>query len=107
MVENKQNLLSQLNTLQGDIEEKRTRLTKIKTDMGTAKYDVRLAEQTEKAKRLEEQREALNSEFRSLSLQADARAKLDLKRAEIRSKNGEIHSTSVVPLSYWSCPDMG
>jgi DNA repair protein RAD50 len=74
--------------------------------MGAAKYDVRLAEQTEKAKRLEEQREALNREIRALSLQADARAKLDLKRAETRSKNGEIHTTSVISLYYWVCPDM-
>jgi DNA repair protein RAD50 len=67
--------------------------------MGVAKYDARLAEQTEKAKGLEEQREALNRELRTLSTQADARAKLDLKRGEVKSKNGEIHSTSVNSLS--------
>ncbi|KAF8231720.1 hypothetical protein L208DRAFT_43628 [Tricholoma matsutake] len=91
-VENQQSLTSQLKTLQGDIEEKRSRLTKVKTDVGAAKYDALLADRTEKAKDLEERRDALNRDLRALSLQADARAKLDLKRGEVKSKNGEIRS---------------
>jgi len=95
-VENQQSLPSQLKSLQADIEEKKTRLTKIKNEMGSAKYDAQLADRTEKAKVMEERREALNTEIRTLSLQADSRAKLDLKRGEVRSKNKEILSTSVV-----------
>jgi DNA repair protein RAD50 len=94
-VESQQSLPSQLKTLEGDIEEKRKRLTKIKTDMGTANHDAKLAEKTEQAKSLEAQRDALNRELRTLSIQADSRAKLDLKRAEVKSKNGEIQSTLV------------
>lgn len=63
--------------------------------MGAAKYDALLADRTEKAKDLEERRDALNRDLRALSLQADARAKLDLKRGEVKSKNGEIRSMSV------------
>jgi DNA repair protein RAD50 len=63
--------------------------------MGAGDYDARLAKRTEEAKDLEEQRETLNRELRTLSLQADARAKLDLKRGEVKNKNGEIQSTSV------------
>lgn len=91
-VENQQGLPSQLNTLLADIEEKRTRLNKIKTEIGVAKYDSRIAEKSERAKILEEKREALNAEIATLGLQADARAKLDLKRDEVKTKKGEIIS---------------
>ncbi|KAG5648426.1 hypothetical protein DXG03_005000 [Asterophora parasitica] len=89
-LENQIGLPSQLKTLQGDIEEKRTRLTKIKTDMGAVNYESRLTELTGKGKGLEEKREQLNSEIRSLSLQSDARAKLNLAKTDIRTKDAEV-----------------
>ncbi|KAF9463040.1 hypothetical protein BDZ94DRAFT_1362864 [Collybia nuda] len=92
-IENQQTLPSQLKTLLADIEEKQTRLNKVKTDIAAAKYDSRLAEKSEKARVLEERREELNAEIATLSLQADARAKLDLKKSEIKTKKGEILST--------------
>lgn len=69
------------------------RLERIKDDIRSAKYDSRLAEKTDKTKSLEDKREELNAEIRTLSLQADARARLDLKRGEVKSKTSEIANT--------------
>ena len=89
-LEDQQTLSSDLRTLQGDVEEKKTRVEKLKNDIRSADYDARLAEKTDKARSLEEERENLSGEIRKLSLQADSRAKLDLTRKEIKSKNTEI-----------------
>ncbi|KIK01859.1 hypothetical protein K443DRAFT_678003 [Laccaria amethystina LaAM-08-1] len=89
-LEDQQTLSSDLRTLQGDLEEKKTRVEKLKNDIRSADYDARLAEKTEKARSLEEERENLSGEIRKLSLQADSRAKLDLTRKEIKSKNTEV-----------------
>ena len=42
---------------------------------------------------MELRRDELTAEIRTLSLQADARARLDLKRAEVRSKGAEVQTT--------------
>ena len=55
-----------------------------------AKYDTKLQEITFEVRSLEEQREILHSELKNLSLQADARAKLDLKRVDLRTKSQEL-----------------
>ncbi|KAG5639217.1 hypothetical protein H0H81_005696 [Sphagnurus paluster] len=89
-LENQIGLPSQLKSLQGDIEEKRARLTKIKADIGAAQYEARLTELTSRTKGLEETREQLNTEIRTLSLQSDVRAKLNLAKSDIKSKNAEI-----------------
>ena len=89
-LEDQQTLSSDLRTLQGDVEEKKTRVEKLKNDIRSADYDARLSEKTDKARSLEEERESLSGEIRKLSLQADSRAKLDLTRKEIKSKNTEI-----------------
>lgn len=73
----------------GDIEEKTARLNKIKADMKVAEYDEKLSAKTTRSRNLEDKRDEMNAELRSLSLQADSRAKLDLKRAEAKSKNAE------------------
>jgi len=44
---------------------------------------------TTKGRSVEDQRDSLSTELRSLSLQADSRARLDLKRAEVRSKTSD------------------
>lgn len=82
-------LASELRTLVGDIEEKKLRLEKLKNDIKTANFDERLSERAVKARSLDDRRDALNAELRSLSLQADVRARLDLKRAEMRNKKTE------------------
>ncbi|KAJ7095861.1 hypothetical protein B0H15DRAFT_827394 [Mycena belliarum] len=88
-----QNLPSELRTLTDDIEEKQHRRDKVQSEITAAKYDERLEEKTASSKRLEEQRDVLNSEFKSLNMQSDSRAKLDLHRADAKAKNAEISST--------------
>ncbi|RDB18009.1 DNA repair protein rad50 [Hypsizygus marmoreus] len=92
-VESQVSLPSQLHTLQEDIAEKRTRLAKIKSDMGIAQYDAKLSERGNEGKKLEETRDQLNMEISTLSLQSESRAKVDLARTNIRSKKAEITST--------------
>lgn len=84
-----QGLASDLRTLLGDIEEKKLRLEKIKGEIKSASFDDRLNERAVRARSLDDKRDTLNVELRSLSLQADVRARLDLKRAEMRSKKTE------------------
>ncbi|KAF6755949.1 hypothetical protein DFP72DRAFT_305480 [Ephemerocybe angulata] len=76
-----------------EIEEKRSRVEKIRSDIGAAKYDEKMFEKSEQARQLEEKRDVLLEESRALSMQADSRAKLDLKRAEIKAKTSEMQST--------------
>ncbi|KAG6818307.1 hypothetical protein H0H93_006082, partial [Arthromyces matolae] len=84
---------SQLKTLQGDMDEKRTHLTNHKTNTSAAQYDTRLTELTNQAKGLEDQREILNQELRTLGLQSDVRAKFTLAKEDIKSKGADILST--------------
>lgn len=65
-------------------------MEKVRSNILNAKYDAKVQEITVEARSLEEQREALHSELKNLSLQADARAKLDLKRADLRTKSQEL-----------------
>ncbi|KAF8627436.1 hypothetical protein AX17_006250 [Amanita inopinata Kibby_2008] len=92
-LEDQQSLQSDLRALQTDIQEKKTRIEKIKSNVTSSKYDARLLERTEKSRVLEEKREQLNAEMRTLTLHADAGIKLDLKRGEIKSKAAEIQNT--------------
>ncbi|CAK5284189.1 unnamed protein product [Mycena citricolor] len=87
------NLSNELRSLTEDIEEKQTRLQKSQAAINAAKYDENLEEKTSSIKSLEEKRDALNSEFKLLNLQAEARAKLDHQRNEVKSKSLEISST--------------
>ncbi|KAG1739598.1 hypothetical protein EDB19DRAFT_1828817 [Suillus lakei] len=88
-VDTMQGLASELRTLAGDVEEKKLRLEKIKADMQSGNFDERLNAKAAKARSMEDQRDTLNTELRGLSLQADSRARLDLKRAEVRSKTSD------------------
>lgn len=88
-IDTMQGLASELRTLAGDIEEKKLRLEKIKADMQTGNFDERLNVKAAKARSMEDQRDTLNTELRGLSLQAESRARLDLKRAEVRSKTSD------------------
>ncbi|OJA09417.1 hypothetical protein AZE42_03080 [Rhizopogon vesiculosus] len=92
-VETMQGLASELRTLAGDIEEKKMRLEKVKADIKAGNFDERLSERAAKARSMEDQRDTLNTELRGLSLQADSRARLDLKRAEMRSKTSDTKNT--------------
>ncbi|KAI9566180.1 P-loop containing nucleoside triphosphate hydrolase protein [Boletus coccyginus] len=92
-VETMQGLASELRTLSGDIEEKKQRLEKLKRDIKGANFDERLSERASKARVMEDKRDSLNAELRGLSLQADARARLDLKRSEVKSRTLEVKNT--------------
>ncbi|KAG6897072.1 hypothetical protein C0992_004313 [Termitomyces sp. T32_za158] len=92
-LENLITIPSQLKTLQGDMDEKRARLAKHRTDMSAAQYDSRLTEVTGKGKALDDRRELLNNELRTLGLQSDVRAKLNLAKEDIKTKGVEILNT--------------
>jgi len=81
-----------INTLASEIQQKKDRLEKLKGSIVSARYDTRLGEFTKTARGLEERREELNSELQSLTLQADTRARLDLKRAEVKTKAAEMQN---------------
>lgn len=93
-----QGLAPELRTLSGDIEEKKLRLEKVKKDMKDANYEERLNTRASKARTMEDRRDGLNVELRGLSLQADARARLDLKRSEVKSKTLEVKNTCATVL---------
>ena len=67
-----------------------------KSEVKNANYDEKLQEIGQKLRSLDDRRSGLNIEFRSLSLQADTRAKLELLRNESKSKTQEISSLSVL-----------
>lgn len=73
--------------------EKNIRMEKVRNEVKAARYDELLAEKNSKAKSLEVTREELNSEFKSLSSQSDSRARLGLKRDDVKLKTGEIKHT--------------
>ena len=85
-------LTTDIRALQGDIEEKKRLLDKLRKDVREANYDERIAEKSSEARALEDRKEDLNVEIRTLSLQADSRARLDIKRAEIGSKRNEMQN---------------
>ena len=68
----------------------------MKSESKTANYDDKIQEIAKKLRSLDDQRSNLNIEFRSLSLQADTRAKLELLRSEFKSKNQEISNLCVI-----------
>lgn len=92
-VEAAQALTAELRTLKADIEEKEHRIKKSRAEIAQAKYEERLAEKNNKAKGLELKREELNAELGKTSAQAEARARLDLKRTELKTKSGEVKNT--------------
>lgn len=91
-VENVESTLLSISTLGIEIQEKKDRHEKLKAAQVAAKHDAKLAEYSKMTRALEEQREELNSELQSLTLQADTRARLDLKRAEVKTKTVEVQN---------------
>ena len=86
-------MTSRLAEIKADIEDKRRRLEKARQDVTSAAFDRKIAEKNSNGSTLESRREALNTELRTLSLQADSRAKLDLQRGQMKTKTGEIKTT--------------
>ncbi|KAJ7044129.1 hypothetical protein C8F04DRAFT_1228961 [Mycena alexandri] len=88
-----QNLPAELSTLTGDIDEKQHRVAKIQAEIAAALYDHRLEEKISSNKQLEARRDVLNSEFKTLNMQSDSRARLDIQRNDVKSKTAEIEAT--------------
>lgn len=73
-----------------DIEAKKARIEKLKADIVAAKHDDRIADLNSRVRAMEEQRDNLTLEIRTLSLQSDARAKLTLHQRDLASKEREM-----------------
>ena len=52
-------------------------------------HDSKIQQVITSMRTLEAERDSLNNEFKNLSLQADERAKLDIKRDELKTKSQE------------------
>ena len=87
-----QSLPRELSAVRSDLEEKEARIEKIKEEIKAAKYEDSIQETTNKILALEEQRDALNTELRNLTLQADSRAKLDINRSDLSKKKRELQT---------------
>lgn len=83
-------LATDLRRVSADVEEKRSKVALMKAELEGHGFDKQLEEKTRAIRRLEDERERISTELTSISLQADTRAKLDLKREESRRKDREI-----------------
>lgn len=83
-------LATDLRRVSADVEEKRAKVALMKAELEGHGFDKQLEEKTRAIRRLEDERERISTELTSISLQADTRAKLDLKREESRRKDREI-----------------
>lgn len=83
---------SDLLNIVSDIEGKGARIQKLKEDMVAAKHDDRIAELNSRVRTMEDQRDNLTLEIRTLSLQSDARAKLTLHQRDLASKEREMRN---------------
>ncbi|KAI9509211.1 P-loop containing nucleoside triphosphate hydrolase protein [Russula earlei] len=73
-----------------DIEGKNARIEKLKADIANAKHEDRIADLNNKIRAMEDERDNLSLEIRTLSLQSDARAKLTLHQRDLAAKEREI-----------------
>jgi DNA repair protein RAD50 len=89
-VEAAQLLDADLLNIISDIEGKSARIEKLKADITAAKHDDRIADLNIKLRAMEDQRDNLTLEIRTLSLQSDARAKLTLHKRDVASKEREM-----------------
>lgn len=80
----------ELESLKGELEEKKAKVDRLRAELTKAKYEEKLSQKTQAIKTLNDHKDALNAEFATLSSQASIGAKLDLKRQEVRTKNSEI-----------------
>jgi DNA repair protein RAD50 len=75
-----------------DIEGKKDRIEKLKTDIASVKHEDRITELNIKVRSMEDKRDNLTQEIRTLSLQSDARAKLTLHQRDLTSKEREMNN---------------
>jgi DNA repair protein RAD50 len=91
-----QGLTNTLHHLAADMEDKKNRLKKLQDDFTASDYTSKLEDKAKRSRALQDQKDTLNGEFRSLNLQANSRARLDLKRSEISTKSQEVKNMCVV-----------
>ncbi|KZS93550.1 hypothetical protein SISNIDRAFT_85685 [Sistotremastrum niveocremeum HHB9708] len=91
-IEESQTLNTKLEHLKADIHDKSSRIESIKMATREANYDARLQEKLNHSREWEDVREQLTDELRNLNMQADSRAKLDLKRTEVKAKRRDFES---------------
>ena len=89
-VDNAESLTSECKTTEADIEEKQRRIQRCQDDIKAGRFEERINEKTSKTRELDSRRAALFEEFEVLSGQAEIRAKLELKREELRTKETEL-----------------
>lgn len=83
---------SDLQNILSDIEGKNARIKKLNEDVIAAKYDDRVTDLNARVRAMEDQRDNLTLEIRTLSLQSDARAKLTLHQRDLASKEREMRN---------------
>jgi DNA repair protein RAD50 len=72
------------------IEAKRAHIEKLKADIVAEKHDDCMVELNSRIRAMEDQRDNLTLEIRTLSLQSDARAKLTLHQRDLAYKEREM-----------------
>ncbi|PPQ65386.1 hypothetical protein CVT26_000011 [Gymnopilus dilepis] len=91
-LEDQQDLPGKLRAIQAEIEEKKDRLEKLQAGIVSANFQGRIADLASKKKALDEERDQHNLELQGLTLQSESRARLELKRDEVKSKSLEIET---------------
>ncbi|PFH54076.1 hypothetical protein AMATHDRAFT_852 [Amanita thiersii Skay4041] len=91
-LEEQEILVSDLRSLQAEIEEKRSRIEKIRNEIASANFDTRIQEKEKRGKLLQEQMDDLNAESRTLNMHAEIGAKLSVKRTDLKNKTLEIQA---------------
>jgi DNA repair protein RAD50 len=72
-----------------DLKDQRVRLEKLAQEAEAAGYDAQLAQKAKAIQQAEVERDALHAEQSRSSLQANDRAKLDVKKADCKKKSVE------------------
>lgn len=89
-----------LATLSGELIDKEEKGARIRSSLDAADFDAKLESKSRKIRDLEDAKDRLQLEFAKLSMQAESRAKLELLRAEVRTKTADIRNTSVMRFIY-------
>lgn len=83
-------LATDLRRVSADVKEKKIKVANTKAELEGHGFDKQLEEKTRAIRYLEDERERISTELTIISLQADTRAKLDLKREEFQRKDRDI-----------------
>ncbi len=73
-----------------DAAEAKKRYEEAQRELQGAQYDVQIREKGSEARALEDKVAELNEKLKAFNLQADKRARIDLKKADIQARNGTI-----------------